>query len=309
MMSLSQPMVSDVKATPKAVQVTFDKPMMADSITTASILVTRNGQKISGTLDLMLNADVDPLFHLTNRVRFVPTTPLPAGQKLMLTVKGDVVSYAGVEMGSDFQQEFDIKAAVERIVADSAVNVCYDQGYTLTLQALPAEAAAGKKVTAHILSDMIATTNATELTLDAQGKAEIIITGEAHGTTGLLLQMADDADVKQVVVVTVREEGDFVCPKPVPNYQPSQAYPAGTQIELSCELPEATIWYTLDGSCPCSSENDVHKYEDPITLTGDMLIKAIATAPGWVDSNIAELPSSSSTPRVSARSATDFPPR
>lgn len=288
MLSMSQPVVSDVKATPKAVQVTFDKPMRADSITTASILVTRNGQKVSGTLDLMLSDDADPLLHLTNRVSFVPNTPLPAGQKLMLTVKGDVVSYAGVEMGSDFQQEFDIKAAVERIVADSAVNVRYDEGYLLTLQAMPAEAAAGKKVIARMLGDMIATINATELTLDAQGKAQIIITGEAHGTTGLVLQMADDADVKQVVVVTVREDADFVCPMPVSNYQPSQAYLAGTQIELSCELPEATIWYTLDGSCPCNSDNDVYKYEGPITLTDDMLIKAFATAPGWVDSDITE---------------------
>jgi len=290
MRQMSKPVVSDVKATPQAVLVSFDKYMRADSLTTNRIFVTRDGKKVSGSIDLMLPADdAEALKRITNRVRFVPATPLPAGQKLMLTVKGDVTSYAGIEMGSDFQQEFDIKAIVESIVADSAVNVIYDQGYTLTIQAQPVAAAAGKKVTARVLSNMIASANATELTLDSQGRADITITGEAHGTTALLLQMADDPDVKQVVIITVREQGDFVCPMPTSDYQSSQAYPAGTQITLTCTLPEATIWYTLDGTCPCDPKAEVHKYEHPITLTNDVVIQAFATAPNWADSDIAEL--------------------
>ena len=293
MMSAAQPMVSDVKATPQAVVVTFDKYMLADSITAERLFVTRNGQKVSGNIVPVLTDDVSQsLQRLANKVRFEPASTLPAGQKLTLTVKGDVQSYAGVEMGSDFSQEFDIKAAVERIVADSTINVNYDQGYALNFYAQPAAAAAGKKVVIRMLGDMVASITspfASELTLDAQGKGSIIITGEAHGTTGLLLQMADDPSVKKIVLVNVKDESDFVCPLPTSNYQPSQAYPAGTQIELTCELPEATIYYTLDGSCPCSEENDVHKYEAPITLNGDMVIKAFATAPGYADSDIAEL--------------------
>ena len=297
MTQISEPVVSDVKATPQAVVVTFDKYMRADSLTDSRLFVTQGGKKVSGTIDLMLPADpAQAMQRLTNRVRFVPATQLPAGQKLTLTVKGNVLSYAGVEMGSDFQQEFTIKTDVERIVVDipstsdgnPAVNVLYDQGTPLAIQALPAEAAAGKTVKARILSDMIATANATEMTLDSQGKANLTITGEAHGTTALLLEMADDPQVKQVVVVTVKEEGDFVCPTPKSNYLPDQAYPEGTQIELTCSLDGATIWYTTDGSCPCNSST-ARKYETPITLNGDMLIKAIATAPGWADSDIAEL--------------------
>lgn len=298
MTSIAQPVVSDVKATTQAVTVTFDKYMLADSLTDARLFVTRNGQKVSGTLDKPLPTDeAEALKRLTNRVRFVPTTALPAGQKLTLTVKGDVQSYASVEMGSDFSQEFDIKANVEKIVADTAINVVYDEGTALTIQAQPAEAAAGKKVKARILSDMIASINQNqnenqnfvEVTLDSQGKATIVITGEAHGTTALILEMADDADIQTVVTVTVREQGDFVCPMPVSDYQPSQAYPAGTQISLSCSLPGATILYTTDGSCPCSDGNNVITYTGPITLMADMVIKAIARAPGYEDSDIAEL--------------------
>ena len=289
MTSMAQPVVSDVKATPQAVRVTFDKYMRADSLTAQRIFVTRNGQKVNGTIDPLMPADeAENMVHLTNRVNFVPAAQLPAGQKLTLTVKGDVVSYAGVEMGSDFQQEFDIKAAVERIVADSAVKVVYDKATLLTIQALPAEAAAGKTVTARMLGDMVASINVTDLALDAQGKASLIITGEAPGTTGIELQMADDPQVKTVVEVTVRNEGEFLCPMPVTNYKPSQAYPDGTLIELMCELPGATILYTLDGTCPCSGEGTVYTYTSPITLHEDMTIRAMATAQGWADSETAE---------------------
>ena len=298
MTQMTMPVVSDVKATTQAVTVTFDKYMLADTLNARRIFVTRGGQKVSGTVEPVLPTDdADAMRRLANRVRFVPETPLPANEQLTLTVKGTVVSYAGVEMGSDYQQEFDIKATVEKIVADTAINVVYDEGTALTLQALPAEAAAGKKVKARILSDMIASINQNEnenhnqkeVTLDSQGKATIVITGEAHGTTALILQMADNPEVEHVVTVTVREQGDFVCPMPVSDYQPSQAYPAGTQISLSCSLPGATILYITDGSCPCSDGNNVITYTGPITLMADMVIKAIARAPGYEDSDIAEL--------------------
>ena len=61
----------------------------------------------------------------------------------------------------------------------------------------------------------------------------------------------------------------------------------GALIELSCELPEAIIYYTTDGTCPCESTSK--KYDAPIPLNGNMLIKAMAVAPGYADSDIAEL--------------------
>jgi hypothetical protein len=76
---------------------------------------------------------------------------------------------------------------------------------------------------------------------------------------------------------------------PVANYSPGTELESGTFIELSCELPEAVIYYTLDGTCPCATEsNSVIKYEGPIALTDDLTIKAIAMAPGYADSDISE---------------------
>ena len=135
---------------------------------------------------------------------------------------------------------------------------------------MPADAAAGKKASVKILSDMIVTAESDELTFNEQGFATLNLTGEAHGTTAAIIQMQDDSDMKKVVVVNVKDENDFICPMPVANYSPGTELKAGTLIELSCELPEAVIYYTLDGSCPCTTgSSSVIKYEGPIALTDD----------------------------------------
>ena len=289
MTQMSQPVVSNVKATQNAVQFTFDKYMRVKTLTDANIMLTKGTEKVEGTVEIV-NAQGDGDFALANKARFVPLNQLPAGQTITLTVKGDVESYAGVAMGSPYTQDFDVVAEVEQIVADSAVHVIFDQGTQFTVQALPAAAAAGKKANVRVLSDIIASADASEITFDAEGKAELTVTGEAHGTTAVILQMQDDADVSRTVIVNVKDEGDFICPMPVANYSPGTELEAGTLIELSCELPEAVIYYTLDGTCPCATgSSSVIKYEGPIALTDDLTIKAIAVAPGYADSDISEL--------------------
>ena len=286
MTQYSEPVVSSVTATPKAVQIGFDKFMMADSLNTSTILVSQGGKQVPGTVAIQIADSTSAL--VVNSVRFLPATQLPAGQTLTLTVSRNVTSYAGVQMSQDFTQDFDIVASVESLVSDSALHVLYDQTSPLTIQALPAAVAAGKKVNVKMLGDMIATADATQLTLNNEGKATLNITGEAHGTTAVVFSMQDDSDVQTVTVLNVKDETDFICPMPVTNYQPEQAYEEGIQIALTCELPEAVIYYTLDGTCPCNSPT-AQLYVVPITFEGgSMTLKAYATAPGYMDSDIAE---------------------
>ena len=287
MVQYSEPLVIGVKATPQMVELTFDKYMLADSLTTNTIFVTQGGKKINGTIDTMIGNEDPMSTTFTNKARFVPTTALPVGQSLTLTVKHNVMSYAGVPMNQDFSQDFDIKADVVSLITDSIVYVVYDQPTALTIQAQPANIAAGKKVRVNVLSDMIASANATELTFDAQGKAVLTLTGEASGTTAVILQMVDDSSVEAVTVVKVRNEEDYVCPVPVANYVDGIELTYGTTISLSCELPEAVIYYTLDGTCPCDSKAAI-RYDAPITINGDMTIKAYAVAPGYADSEVVE---------------------
>lgn len=287
MMQYSEPQVSNVKATTQMVQVDFDKYMLADSLTTKTILVSQGSKKVDGSLDTMTDSGQPTALPLTNKVRFVPGAPLSAGQTYTLTVKRNVTSYAGIQMYEDYKQNFNVKTGVEQIVADSVIHVVYDQPTTLTVQALPASAAAGKKVSAKVLSDMIATADATELTLDAEGKAVLTLTGEANGTTAVVFQLLDDSSVEAVTVVKVRDEDGFICPIPEANYVDGIELTYGTLIELSCEVPEAVIYYTLDGTCPCNSGSAM-RYDGPIALNYNMTINAYAVAPGYVDSDVVE---------------------
>ncbi|MBR6998322.1 MAG: chitobiase/beta-hexosaminidase C-terminal domain-containing protein [Prevotella sp.] len=286
LMQYAQPVVSQVKASQQAVTVGFDKYMKTSTRTTDNIRVTRGGTVLPGIVEL-LNAETEGKQQLASRVRFVPASPLPVGQTLMLTVGGQVESYAGVALGDDFQQEFDIVQAVEQLVADSLVNVVYNQASTITVSALPAAAAAGKKVSVRLLSSIIAEASATELTLDSNGKATITLSGIMHGTTGLVMQLVDDPDVQTLTVVNVKDESDFITPRPRANYLTGTELYYGTPIELSCDLPDAAIYYTLDGTCPCEQESDkVFRYQRPFILDASTTVKAMAVANGYAESDV-----------------------
>jgi hypothetical protein len=287
MIQYSEPQVSGVKATPQMVQVNFDKYMLADSLNTKTILVSQGGKKVDGSIDTMTDSEQPTAQPLTDKVRFVPAAPLSAEQTYTLTVKRNVTSYAGIQMYEDYSKNINIKTGIEQLVADSVVHVIYDQPTEVTIQALPAEAAAGKKVNVEVLSDMIASANVRKATFNSEGKAVIKITGEANGTTAVLLQMVDDSDIETTIVVKVRDEDGFICPMPEANYVDGIELTYGALITLSCEVPEAVIYYTLDGTCPCDSKSAM-RYEGPIALTGPMTLKAYAVAPGYADSDIAE---------------------
>ncbi|QUG40574.1 endonuclease [Psychrobacillus sp. INOP01] len=64
---------------------------------------------------------------------------------------------------------------------------------------------------------------------------------------------------------------------------PSSTVPVGTEITLSTNTEEASIYYTTDGSDPSDSSI---KYETPIVIDKDMTIKAIAIKEGYVNSQI-----------------------
>lgn len=58
----------------------------------------------------------------------------------------------------------------------------------------------------------------------------------------------------------------------------------GTKVAISCDTVAASVYYTTDGSDPTVSSATY--YKSPITLTGPMVIKAIAVKQGMLDSKI-----------------------
>ncbi len=120
---LRQPAVKKVVAYKNAVEVEFDKYMTPSTLTADNISLTKGGQTVSGTLQLM-NAEAGyqkPDEQYASRVAFVPTQPLTFNERVVLTIRRAVESYAGLKMESDFQQEFTVSndtLPVERDTTD-----------------------------------------------------------------------------------------------------------------------------------------------------------------------------------------------
>jgi putative alpha-1,2-mannosidase len=65
---------------------------------------------------------------------------------------------------------------------------------------------------------------------------------------------------------------------PVPAFiAPSRSFRQSMRVAMNCTDPEAKIYYTLDGSVPNTSSN---VYTNPVTLTGNTTIKAVAVKNG-----------------------------
>ena len=107
---LRQPEVQRVAAYKNAIEVEFDKYMAPATLTRANISVTKGGKTVDGTLQLM-DAEAGyqkPDVKYASRVAFIPAQPLEFNERVVLTVRRTVESYAGLQMESDFQQEFTV---------------------------------------------------------------------------------------------------------------------------------------------------------------------------------------------------------
>ena len=285
----SAPTVSKVMATEQGVQVNFDKYMRPELLDTAHICLTKNGQKVEGTIQLLNREQApDTVVAYASRLRFVPATPLAVSEKVVLTVKQGVESYARVPMETDFVQEFDVEKKVQQLVVDSAYNLALGRQRTLTIAATPADAAVGRKLTATALGEqMVRVVGSGELTFDQNGQAALTVEGLQYGTTALRLHMEDYEELDSIVVVSVKDSLSMITRAVEASRISGTTVYYGQQLTLSSQTPGATIYYTLDGTCPCEMlQGSVIKYEGPITLTADATIKAIAVAPDYTESEV-----------------------
>ena len=293
MVQMRQPTVSDAKAYDLGVEIAFDKYMDPETLTTDNISVTKNGNKIEGSI-VLLNEEVSYEGEETtfaSKLRF----EVPKGQELtttdqvMLTVSKAVKSYAGVQMENDYSQEFDVLPIVRKILADSLVNVVYGGERKLTVAAAPADAAKGKTLTVKSMSEMIAKPSDESLTFDENGQAELTVTGELPGST-VLSFMVDGSDVEGTVVLNVKDAANMITKAPDASRVSGTEVYSGTKIILTSETDGATIYYTLDGSCPCDSKARLtYNPDEPIVITEDnVVIKAIAQGVDLPESDVKE---------------------
>ena len=292
MRQLRQPVVQSVKACTDGIDITFDKYMDPATLTTKNIFVTKGGQTVGGKIEL-LNADCGyqtPDQQYASKIRFVPATPLTLTDKVQLTIRRTVESYAGLQMEQDYTQPFDVEQRLTAIIADTLVYIAEGSEQTITVSITPAAAAKGKTLQVIGSDNNIVSYQTGELTLDANGQVSIVVTAIVPGSSSIRFNLTDDDELTATTTIIVRNSVSTTVADPKASRMSGTEVYRGAEIKLTCQTAGATILYTLDGSCPCDAQNtNVLTYTGPITATGsELTIKAMAVANGMGESDVAE---------------------
>ena len=298
MVQMRQPEVMKAHAYPKAVEFEFDKFMFPETLNSSNITVFVNGSAVNGTIEL-LNAEVDDPLAITSirrapgtgltfasKVRFNANSPFNA-DKVTLRVKKDVKSYADLGMNEDYEAVLYIEPEMQSIEVDPDVKLLYGDSRQLTVSVLPAAASKGKTLSVRSVAPMIATTDAETYTINNNGKAVITVHGDLPGMTTLLYSI-EGYDLTASTLVNVMMESEMTVATPTASVASGSEVPNGTAVYLRCTTEGATIYYTLDGSCPCDNTPARKVYDGtPIIINSNTTIKAMATAPDLYDSDVA----------------------
>ena len=285
MVQNKQPEVAGVHAYKDGVEIEFDKYMQPATLNTDNIFVTQNGEKVAGTVTL-LNEEVvyeGKSETYASKVRFVFDQAITA-KEITLTVVNSVKSYAGLQMQDTYTQTFAIEQEVEGIVADSLVSMYYGGEQTLTVKVIPAAAAAGKTLAVTSSSPMILGVDTDSIVLDDSGEAVLTVSGELPGMGAISYSLVG-YDYRASTLVEVVYNNTKMTANPTASIASGTTVKKGTEVTLSCTTEGATIYYTLDGSCPCDDTAILYD-GTPIVINENTELRIMAVAEGMYESDV-----------------------
>jgi len=285
---LQQPHLQSGQAYEQAVDVDFSLYMKQTSITSQTLSFWQDGRQLEGTL---IATDGETAFGQTAEngpqygrcYRFVPSEKLALGSKVLVRAHSACCSYAGITLGENQELTLSVGAEVISIGTVSDITVPYGGTHQVVISALSPQAAAFRQVTVSSLSPDIAQLEASSVTLDAEGQAYITVMGMLPGTTYLSFAV-EGSQVQGMATVHVSSDLTDVLAAPRASIISGMYVGEGTLVELSAQ-EDATIWYTLDGSCPCDSEKR-QLYTGPIAINDDTTLRAMAVAADGRESEV-----------------------
>lgn len=188
-------------------------------------------------------------------------------------------------MENDYECTIPVENEITEIKIDSVLSLAQGATMEVAVNVLPAKSSSGKKILISNYSSKIVGIQKDTIFVDDNGLASFNIRGEMLGNTALILTI-DGYDLSTKVDVNVINESS-VTDIVKASIESGATVEEGTKIYLSCNTPEAKIYYTIDGSYPCGSTALVYNGE-PIIVNENMTIKAMAIAPGMYESEIVE---------------------
>ncbi len=279
----TQPVLSAANAAETGIDLTFSLYMKTATVSALTVSVTQDGAPVSGTVQAVNGEQAfnDAGQMLASRFRFVPDKALKPGSKVTVKVSSLAKSYAGIAMGEDAVMELAVGRDITSIGSDSLVTVPYGGSRQLVVSVLPAQAAALKTVNIRMESQEIAGLETSSVILDSKGQAYVTVTGKLPGTAYMYFSL-EGTDYSGVSVVHVESADRDVPDAPKASVAGGTGVAPGTQVVLTAQ-EGCTIWYTLDGSCPCDDASRI-EYTGPVTIDSDMSLRAMAVAADGTES-------------------------
>lgn len=301
-----QPEVVDAKAYEDGVEIEFSKYMNIETLTNDNVylkLKTANSEELLKKVTVeLLNEEAateDGEQKFASRIRVNPgDKDITLADEVYVVVSNKVQSYAGIQMAQAYSQKLDVEKKMRKIEVDATLNIGYGQQQNVLVGVLPADAAKGKILYVKSASDMIATVacdgvavdenGRLPIVLDENGQATLTVSGELLGTTALSLS-AKDVDLTAQSIVNIVDPAKLAEVKDVVASRVSgTAVYRGQTVALSCETEDATIYYTLDGSCPCDETKRIKYTGKPIAINEDVTVKAMAVGLNGTESETKE---------------------
>lgn len=284
---MAQPTVKKVVAYEDGLEVEFSKYMRPQTLHDGRVWLTREDKRIPiyiAPLNESTAWQSDSAY--VSRWLLQSKTPLHTGEKVTLTVRREVESYAGVQMAADYQQEFVVTNRVREIATDPILEVPKGGTRTFRVVAEPASAAAGKQVVATMQHDMSATVTASA-PFNSNGVATFTLNGIAGGSSDMTLALETDNEVNTHALVEVIDPDAMPVATPMASRISGTGVLPGDLLELWCDTEGATIWYTTDGTCPCDENGSRKEYSEPIVLNPPVTIRAYAVKGEQQESRVA----------------------
>ena len=290
LVSQESPEIASVSAYPEGVRVEFSQYMDIGSVM-EKLSVSSAGQSIAGTVKAE-NAEAsleDPDVQYASVFFFTFTNGPESGE---VTVSAtDAKNYAENTVQETVESKTaTIEAEPTGIAVRETASVGCDGIVTLELQVEPPAAGANKTIrvassTSRLFEVKQNNATVTQVTTDEEGKATLTLSGKLPGA-GQLTFSLDGTSLTAATQVAVGDTTkDLPVCEAVTASPGAGVVPSGTKVVLSTETEGASIYYTLNKTCPCDESNVARKeYTGPIEITEDTYIIAYAVKEGYEDS-------------------------
>lgn len=281
MVAAAKPAVKEAKAYTDGVVVEFSKYMDIPSVK-QNVRITTSGTAVTGSVAALNEETGVNGISLANCFRFTPTKPIDS-KTVTLNVAAATKDYASQSFGSDYSKVLTVVSSIESLTVPETVNAYVGQPTTIKVKATPAEAVSGKMLSVEPLLSFI-TVDPAYVTFDEQGEAEVTISSSLPASTDIVMSVGE---MKATTKVGFTYEKYDAVAVPMADVLDGSLVPAGTEVKLSCMTDGATIYYTLDGTCPCYDTPSRHIYTEPIVINETVTIKAMASCKDMMDSEVA----------------------